>query len=913
MKSQARLIVDSAYDAFVGMDAQGTISEWNRQAEITFGWPRAEALGRSLAETIIPPQYREAHKGGLAHFLKTGEGPVLNRVLEVTALRRDGTEFPVELTITPIRFDTQYTFGAFVRDVTQRKQVEQALRESESKWRQLAETCPDTILTVDRDGVILFLNHSNPGYPPVEVLIGTSVYNWVPREQHELFRETLKYVFSTGEITSFEVSSVRPDGAVDWWANRLGPMKLNGEVKAVTVIASDITRRKRMEEELSKAKEAAEAASQAKSQFLANMSHEIRTPLNGILGMTELALDTKLTREQRDYLEMVKASADSLLTVINDILDFSKIEAQKLHMEAIDFNLCHALGDTLKVLAVRAEQKGLELVCHIAPDVPGALNGDPARLRQVVVNLVGNAIKFTARGEVVIDVALEAQTDQEVVLHCAVRDTGIGIPVEKQQTIFEAFSQADVSTTRQYGGTGLGLTISARLVEMMGGRLWVESQAGTGSTFHFTARFREAEGLVASRAMRPPPSLDGAPVLVVDDNATNRQILAEMLTNWRMQPTLADGAGAALAALEQAAARGEPFPLVLIDAMMPEVDGFSLAEQIQRHPELTGAVLMMLSSAARPEDSTRCVELGIATYLTKPIKQSELIDAILQVASGEWRVESETPSTLHPPPSTRLRILLAEDNFINQRLVSRLLEKQGHKVELVNNGLEALAAVERDSFDLVLMDVQMPEMGGLEAATVIRRRESERGGVTSSERRLPMIAMTAHAMKGDRERCLEAGLDAYVSKPVRAEELLEAIARVCPVQNSCESDPGTCASAAGQEEFDQAELMDQVGGDPSLLRELVQLYFETYPGILVDVQHAVQGHDARALFRTAHALRGMVSNFGCKAACEAAQRLETMGREEELDSAEEAYACLAGSLERLRIALSRLVGQEGGL
>jgi PAS domain S-box-containing protein len=650
-----RSIVDTAYDAFVAMNAEGAITEWNRQAEIIFGWPRAEAIGRPLAETIIPPPYREAHWRGLRHFLETGEGPVLNRIIEVKALRRDGQVFPAEITIAPVRLDEQYLFAAFVRNISERKRAEQ---------------------------------------------------------------------------------------------------------------------------ELYQAKEAAEAGSQAKGQFLANMSHEIRTPLNGILGMTELALDTDLTREQHDYLNMVKVSAESLLAVINDILDFSKIEAQKLELDSVDFGLRDLLGDTLKALALRAQQKGLELACHIPPDVPNTLNGDPGRLRQIVINLVGNAIKFTAQGEVLMDVALEVQAADELVLHFAVRDTGIGIPADKQQMIFQAFSQADASTTRQYGGTGLGLAISARLVELMGGRIWVESQPDQGSTFHFTVRFRMGQNAPSDLVRCQPERLHGLPVLVVDDNATNRRILQEMLTNWRMRPTLANGAQEALAALKQAAARGEPFPLVLLDAMMPSVDGFSLAGQIKGHPEFAEAVLLMLSSAARPEDVARCRELGIATYLTKPIKQSELLDAILQMASGQWAVANKERSTLHPAPSTRLRILVAEDNFVNQRLAARLLEKQGHVVIPAHNGLEALAALERDRFDLALMDVEMPEMSGLEAATALRRREASLGGYGPGGRPIPVIAMTAHAMKGDRERCLEAGMDGYVSKPVRAKELYEAIARV---------------------------------------------------------------------------------------------------------------------------------------
>jgi PAS domain S-box-containing protein len=816
-EQRTRLIVDTAHDAFVAMNAQGAITEWNHQAEIVFGWSRAEAVGRPLAETIIPPQYRERHTRGVQHFLETGEGPVLNKLLELSALRRDGTEFPVELTIAPIRLGEQWFFAAFVRDITRRKRV-------------LAE--------------------------------------------------------------------------------------------------------------LQQAKEAAESASRAKSEFLANMSHEIRTPMNGILGMTELALDTELTREQRDYLTMVKVSAEGLLGVINDILDFSKIEAQRLQLEAIDFSLRDSLGDTMKALALRAQQKGLELACHVPPDVPDALNGDPGRLRQIIVNLVGNAIKFTERGEVVVSVAMtnDGMTNDErspkpqarspnegegaapgfdirdssflrhssfrdssfVSLHFEVRDTGIGIPADKQRKIFQAFEQADTSTTRQYGGTGLGLTISARLVEMMGGRIRVESEPGRGSIFHFTARFAPARGPVASPAMARPETLHGLPVLVVDDNATNRLILHEMLTNWRMRPAVVEGAAQALAALEQAAAQGEPFPLVLLDVMMPGVDGFTLAEQIQRHPELTGSVLLMLSSAARAEDSARCRQLGIATYLTKPVKQSELLDAILTARHAATdKEERAAPAAAPVLDRGRLRVLLAEDNVVNQRLAVRLLEKQGHAVVVANNGHEALAALEREPFDLVLMDVQMPDMGGFETTAEIRRREAERG----NGRHVPVIAMTAHAMKGDRERCLAAGMDDYVSKPVRAQELFEAIARVLVVGGKRAGDAAPAADA----ELDRADLLNRlVGGDAELLKEVVGVFLDSCPTMLAELKQAVDRRDASAVQRAAHALKGAVANFGAKTASEAAQRLEVMGRDQDLGRAAEAYAALEMALERLRPALERL-------
>jgi PAS domain S-box-containing protein len=841
-------------------------------------------------------------------IIRTGQPVVAKEEKETWP---DGRETWVSTTKMALRDAAGHIVGTFgiSRDITERKRAEKALQENEARFKAIFNSVQTGILVIDPE------THRVVDANPLALeLIGLPREGVVGAECHKFVCPADKGYCPITDLGQTVDNSERvlltARGEACPIIKTVQPVLIAGR-KHLLESFVDITPRKRAEEELRRAKEAAESANRAKSEFLANMSHEIRTPMNGIIGMTELAMETELTPEQRDYLAMVKESADALLTIINDILDFSRIEAGKLGLDLSEFDLAELVGSTLKTLALRAHQKGLELALQIAPELPASLVGDPGRLRQVLVNLVGNAIKFTEQGEVALNVEAESRADNAVSLRFRVADTGIGIPESQRRKIFEAFAQADSSTTRRYGGAGLGLSISSRLVEMMGGRIWVESQVGQGSVFSFTARFSLPARLPPKPVPEAVASLRELPVLVVDDNATSRRILAATLQHWGMKATLAESGPAALAALAQAKDFGNPFPCTLVDAQMPGMDGFMLARRVKREPALLPryGIIMMLSTTRQRDDAARCRELGITTRLVKPFLPCELLAALLAAcgvpcveAFVSPRMNGVTPPGLgegHP----KLRVLVVEDSAVNRELIVRLLAKRGHTSEVAANGREALAKLEqagRGSFDLALMDVQMPEMDGFEATAAIR--EWEKAGGTH----LPIIALTAHALKGDLERCLAAGMDGYIPKPIRACELFSAIETLRAAAKDEEAEAQKDRKGQGREVLDIDQLLARFEGDTKLLKQVTGVFLNDCPQQLAEMRAAIAKKEAPALERVVHTLKSSLGVFTARPALEAAEELEALARCRDLMTARDAARRLEEEIERLKPVLREL-------
>ncbi len=913
---RVHLILKSTSEGIFGVDTDGTIVFVNPAACRMLGFREDELIGQSSHAlihhhrpdgSVYPVDECPMH----AAYTRGEVSRIDNEVL----WRKDGTELSVEYGATPIVNDGAIV-GAVISftDITERKRAEASSQRSQRLLQSVMDNTNALVYVKDTDGRYLVVNRmwSELLDLPEQAVIGRTDSEIFPANLAARFVENDDLVRRSMTSHSAEETALVDGEERFFLSNKFPLLGEGGNLFGTAGVSTEITDIKRMETELRQAMAKAEDATRAKSDFLANMSHEIRTPMNAIIGMSELALDTELSADQREYLQTVLSSAEALLMLINDILDFSKIEAGKLDLDRVVFRLRDTLADATHTLALRAHKRGLELAYHVLPDVPDHLLGDPGRLRQVVVNLIGNAVKFTEQGEVVLRVEVETQTEDSAVLHFSVSDTGIGIAEEAREKVFGAFDQADTSTSRRYGGTGLGLAISRQLVALMGGRIWLESQLGVGTTFHFTARFGVQDPATIPVAAELH-ELEGLPVLVVDDNATNLRILEEMLSHWGLNPTTVDSPYEAMQTLNQARADGHPFRLLLSDVNMPGMDGYAFLQWVRNEPDFQSLVAMLLTSARTSGDAARARELHIASLLTKPIKQSTLLDAIGEVMGAQRAslvpapAEDESTATTAP-----LKILLAEDHPPNQQLAVRLLERRGHSVVVANNGLEVMAALEKESFDLVLMDIQMPEMDGFAATAEIRRREQKTGG------HLPIVAMTAHAMKGDAERCLAAGMDDYVSKPIRRKSLYEALQRVATLARIAaasdadhEVGSGTADSDAAEvldavEVFDEVELMEEYEGDEDLLADMVTSFFGLVPSLLQDLRTAIDTGDSAAVASVAHTLKGGCGNFFAKAAFETALQLENMGKTGDLKGAEQRWRALQKYLEDLKKELERI-------
>ena len=755
----------------------------------------------------------------------------------------------------------------------------------------LLELAHDAIIVRRADGTIDYWNHGAKevyGWPHNEAR-GRSIHELLKTRfavsQEEFDFDLLKAGRWEGELTH-----TRRDGRTivveSRQAVRYDDM---GKAVAILEINSDITARKFVETQLTRAKEDAEAATNAKSNFLANMSHEIRTPMNGIIGMTNLVLKTPLTERQRDHLGLIKGSADSLQRLLNDILDFSKMEARKLELELVEFDLRKMIGTTLKSFSAMANEKRIELIHHVMPNVPIWVEGDAGRLTQILVNLTGNALKFTKEGEVVVRVVQESCTERNVMLHFSVSDSGIGIPREKQNYIFNAFAQADSSTTREYGGTGLGLAIVAQLVELMQGKIWLDSALGQGTTFHFTVNLR-LSNQARQRRVLPAPALAGLadlPILVVDDNRTNRMVLADVLSSWSMRPVLASDGAQAMQLLIAQHALDRPFALMLLDARMLGSSGFDVAETLKAHFDLAPTTIMMLSASDLDEDIARCRQLGINNFVHKPVQQSALLDAIATATgiANPKRVIDAPHSPPLQPQSRVLHVLVAEDNGVNQRLLSDILEDRGHTFMVANNGLETVALCERHHFDVILMDGQMPEMDGYQATREIRQREQ------GTDRHVRIIAVTANAMKEDRAVCIAAGMDDYITKPIDADDLIARIewqsenerSSVTAIDNQPQAVPASSAVV-----FNRQGALKRVRGKVSLLKELLTVLVQDLPNTLAEIDSAIANNNAEQLERAAHRMLGAVSTICADAVTEVVTRIEHLGRAKTLASAPQA-------------------------
>ena len=805
--------------------------------------------------------------------------------------------------LVPLENDINgYTF--VIRNISAQKVAESEIRRQKQFFETLFENSPVAIVTLDSSGNIIACNPAFEclyGFTKDEVLNCNLDQLVAPEKELNQGQALTQQVIREGKPVSLFGQRRRKDGSLIEVEIGGVPLVVESENIGALAIYHDIS-------ELVAARRQAETADKAKSEFLANMSHEIRTPMNGIIGMVELTLNTILTQEQSDYLTMARESADTLLSLINDILDFSKIEAGHMELECIDFDLRATVKSVTAAMAERAEHKGLEMACLIYHDTPAYLKGDPGRLRQILINLLGNAIKFTERGEVVVRVRKEEEQDGEINIQFEVSDTGIGIPENRLNAIFNQFTQVDSSTTRKYGGTGLGLSITRQLSQLMGGEIGVNSKMGEGSTFWFTAKFQRQENGKKEESFKVPVDLKNMPVLVIDDNATNRMILEKSLENFGLRVSLASGGKEGIEKLCSAAQAGQPFELLLLDMQMPEMDGEEIFTKIKADPQIEEVVTVILTSMGARGDAGRFEALGCSGYLLKPIKQQQLYDAIVSIfskkqgKSGKHKQKLVTRHTLSEEKRNAARILLAEDNPINQKLAVVMLQKAGYSIDVVNNGYEAVEAVQANTYHIVLMDVQMPEFDGLEATRTIRKREGQ-------EQHIPIIAMTAHAMKGDRERCLEAGMDDYLTKPLKFDDVLETIDRwvgqeLRPSENNFHEEKQTPTPKTAAINMEVA--LERFGGDKDFFIEMLSDYVLQAYQLFEEMVNATQNQDVVQLQKTAHNLKGVSATFEAQKMFDLSKKLDQESRENDISNAAVYLAEMKNEIPRLQVFLEQI-------